>query len=48
MRIGILTFHSAHNYGAILQAYALRKIISKETGGEKHYGFIMNTLMYYN
>ena len=34
MRIGILTFHSAHNYGAILQAYALRKIISKETGND--------------
>lgn len=24
MKIGILTFHNAHNYGAILQAYALR------------------------
>lgn len=23
MKIGILTFHSAHNYGAVLQAYAL-------------------------
>ena len=23
MRIGILTFHYAHNYGAVLQAYAL-------------------------
>lgn len=26
MRTGILTFHSAHNYGAMLQAYALNKI----------------------
>jgi hypothetical protein len=25
MRIGILTFHCAHNYGAVLQAYALRE-----------------------
>ena len=24
MRIGILTFHFAHNYGALLQAYALK------------------------
>ena len=24
MRIGILTFHSAHNYGAVLQCYALQ------------------------
>ena len=28
MRIGILTFHRAHNYGAMLQAYALHKILS--------------------
>lgn len=27
MRIGILTFHYAHNYGAMLQAYALRKVL---------------------
>ena len=25
MKIGILTFHSAHNYGAVLQAYALQE-----------------------
>ena len=24
MKIGILTYHRAHNYGAMLQAYALR------------------------
>ena len=24
MKIGILTFHNAHNYGAVMQAYALR------------------------
>lgn len=29
MKIGILTFHYAHNYGAVLQAYALKKYISK-------------------
>lgn len=33
MRIGILTFHRALNYGAILQCYALQKII-KELGHE--------------
>lgn len=29
MRIGILTFHRALNYGAFLQAYALRRAISR-------------------
>jgi len=27
MKIGILTFHHAHNYGAVLQAYALRTVL---------------------
>ena len=27
MNIGIITFHSAHNYGACLQAYALQTIL---------------------
>lgn len=27
MRIGILTFHRAHNYGAMLQAYALKHVL---------------------
>lgn len=27
MKIGILTFHCAHNYGAVLQCYALQKIL---------------------
>jgi hypothetical protein len=26
-KIGILTFHNAYNYGAVLQAYALKKVI---------------------
>jgi hypothetical protein len=26
-RIGIITFHAAHNYGAILQAYSLQQVI---------------------
>ena len=25
MKIGILTFHCAHNYGAVLQAYAIQE-----------------------
>ena len=29
MKVGILTFHDAHNYGAVLQAYALKKYIKK-------------------
>lgn len=35
MRIGILTFHKAHNYGAVLQCYALQKFI--EAQGHKVY-----------
>ena len=27
MKIGILTFHRAHNYGAVLQAYALQEYL---------------------
>lgn len=27
MKVGILTFHDAHNYGAVLQAFALKKYI---------------------
>ena len=27
MRIGILTFHCAHNYGAVLQSYALQQYL---------------------
>lgn len=29
MRIGILTFHRAHNYGAVLQCYALQSVLEK-------------------
>jgi hypothetical protein len=29
MKIGILTFHWATNYGAVLQAYALQEFINK-------------------
>lgn len=31
MRIGILTFHFAHNYGAMLQSYALTKFLNKNS-----------------
>ena len=27
MRIGILTFHAAHNYGAVLQCYSLQEYL---------------------
>lgn len=33
-KIGILTFHYADNYGAVLQAYALRKVIDALPGCE--------------
>lgn len=29
MKIGILTFHAAHNYGAMLQAYATQTVLEK-------------------
>lgn len=29
MKIGILTFHASHNYGSMLQAYALQKTLRK-------------------
>jgi hypothetical protein len=35
MKIGILTFHCAHNYGAVLQAYALQEFLLSE--GHKVY-----------
>ena len=28
--VGIITFHTAHNYGAMLQVYALQTILSKK------------------
>lgn len=33
MRIGILTYHKSHNFGALLQALALRKVLS-DMGGD--------------
>ena len=29
MKLGILTFHGAHNYGAVLQCYALQEVLTK-------------------
>ena len=29
MKIGILTFHRAHNYGAVLQTYGLQEYIKQ-------------------
>lgn len=39
MKIGILTFHCAHNYGAVLQAYALQETI-------KSFGFQVEIINY--
>ena len=30
MKIGIVTFHSAHNYGAVLQAWSLQEYLNKQ------------------
>ena len=27
--VGIITYHGAHNYGSVLQAYALQTVIEK-------------------
>lgn len=35
MKIGILTFHDADNYGAVLQAYSLKEYIKKNIDGCK-------------
>jgi len=29
MRVGILTFHRSHNYGAVLQCYALKSVLTR-------------------
>jgi len=34
MKIGILTFHGSHNYGAMLQAYATQRFLKSKTGGD--------------
>ena len=36
MKIGILTFHAAHNYGSMLQAYALQRFL-KDHGHEPEF-----------
>ena len=30
MKVGILTFHRAHNFGAMLQCYALQEYLTKK------------------
>lgn len=39
MKVGVITFHSANNYGAILQTWALQKVLKnlKVTTGVIHY-----------
>ena len=34
MKIGILTYHAAHNYGAFLQAYGLCELLVEKTGND--------------
>lgn len=59
MKIGILTFHYAHNYGAVLQAYALKKLLEKQghqvkiinyrnTFVEKNYKYKLRPYLYIN
>ena len=39
MKIGLLTFHAAHNYGAVLQAYATQETV-------KQMGFSIDVIDY--
>ena len=32
-KVGIITFHASHNYGSMLQAYALQQVV-KSFGNE--------------
>ena len=34
MKIGILTYHASHNYGAFLQAYGLCELLTEKTGND--------------
>lgn len=43
MRIGIITYHRAENYGSVLQAYALNKYIR-----DLNKQYEVETIDYYN
>ena len=38
MRLGLLTYHNANNFGAALQAYALEKFLSNNMYASRFYG----------
>ena len=38
MKIGVLTFHCAHNYGAMLQCYALQEYLK----GQGHEVYVID------
>ena len=40
-KIGILTFQNAHNYGALIQAFALKNYLESN-------GYIVNVINYAN
>ena len=43
-KIGITTFHRAHNYGAVLQAYALKKALEKENNQVEFIDYISDDM----
>ena len=43
-KIGITTFHKAHNYGAVLQAYALKKTLEKENNQVEFIDYISDDM----
>lgn len=42
MKIGILTYHRSHNYGALLQAYALKAYLKKMGYNAEHIDYFPN------
>lgn len=35
-RVGIITFHASHNYGSVLQAFALKTVVEKVLHLDSH------------
>ena len=47
MKIGILTFHRAYNYGAVIQAYCLQKILDKLNAEAEVIDYLLNKQIKY-
>lgn len=45
-KVGILTFHRAHNYGAVLQCYALQEVLRKKAYEVEIIDFTPESILY--